>query len=272
VATKRWLSENPVEISGSGLSAHGEGLDADLEAGGVVLQRSGRIELTLPGGARAILSATGDGPIEFHTVQKDGGSFVQIVASKGADLSATGEEPSHLRAEAITLLARGGTEAKREFELVSVDAEGHVVAESRGDTFRADKATFRVTPKGRLEHVDISGGVSFESVEGKLRGARAAFDFAATGQLEKAHVEEDVEMERGEDVFHARSADFRFTPDGRIAGATLVGEPTGKVAIGRYLPLNERELRAAHAELSGAGPLVLEFTQGTTLRFAGRGT
>src|SRR5262249_28954002 len=145
------------------------------------------------------------------------------------------------------------------------------VAESRGDTFRADKATFRVTPRGRLQHVDLSGSVSLESTERKLRGARAVFDFAESGQPEKAHVEDDVVLERGEDVFHARSADFSFGPDGKIAGATLIGEPTGKVAIGRYLPAGERELRSAHAELAGAGPLALDFRQGTRLRFTGPG-
>ena len=271
VASKRWLSDGPVDITGSGLKAHGEGLDADLEAGGVVLQRSGKIELTLPGGTRADLTALGDGPIEFRTVKTESESLVQIVASKSADLSATGEEPSHLKADTITLLARGGTPEKREFELVSVDAEGHVVAESRGDTFRADKATFRVTPQGRLQHVDLSGSVALESAEGKLRGARAVLDFAESGRPEKAHVEDDVVLERGEDVFHARSADFSFDPDGRIAGATLIGEPAGRVAIGRYLPPGERELRAAHAELTGAGPLVLDFTKGTNFRFTGPG-
>src|SRR6185295_10507055 len=142
VAAKRWLSDQPVELSGSGLEAHGDGLEADLDAGNIVLPHSGRIQLSLPDGTVATLVATADGPIEFHSVRIDDQPFVQITVSKGARLSATGEELSHLDADEVHLLARGGTGARKDFELVSVDAQGHVVAQSRGDTFRADRATF----------------------------------------------------------------------------------------------------------------------------------
>src|SRR5262249_38335859 len=78
-------------------------------------------------------------------------------------------------------------------------------------------------------------------------------------------------IERGDDVFRSKTADFRFAADGRIAGATLVGEPSGRVAVGRFLPPGEPEMRAAHAQLSGAGPLELGFESGTSLRLAGPG-
>jgi len=270
ISANRWVSDRPVDLSGSGLQAHGEGLEADLENGTVVLPRSGRIELTLPGGTRAVLHATRDGPIEMASVREEGEDLVRINVTKGARLSASGEELSRLDAEELRLLARAGAGADRGFTLRSVEANGQVVAESRGDTFRADHAVFRLAPGGRLEHADLDGAVTLESAEGKLHGAKAAFDFQASGRPDRAHIEQDVVMERGEDRFSAQKADFVFAEDGKLATAKLVGNPVGKVAIGRYLRPGETEFRSAHPEISGAGPLEVDFARGT-FRLAGPG-
>jgi hypothetical protein len=271
IGANRWLSDQPVQISGSGLEARGDALDADLAGASLVLPKSGSIELDLPGGARTTLAATGPGPIAIRSVRVEAEPLVEIVASEGARLSARGEEPLQLEAKEIRLLARGGTGGKKEFDLVSADASGQVIAESRGDTFRSDKAHFRVTPQGHLEHADLDGAVSLRSGEGAVTGAKAAFDFSATGRPASAHVEGDVALERGEDVFHAQSADFTFDAGGKLARAALAGEPGGTVAIGRYLPPDQRELRTARAEIAGLGPLILEFAGRTKIDLTGPG-
>jgi hypothetical protein len=72
IAERRWVSDSHVVITGaeSSLVATGDGLDADLETGTVVLQRSGTIDLKLAGGRTATLAATGTGPIQFKDVKE----------------------------------------------------------------------------------------------------------------------------------------------------------------------------------------------------------
>jgi len=267
----RLLSQSPVKISGPGLQASGGALDADISTGRFVLPTSGSIELRLPKEVRVTLEATGTGPIDVQKSVVDGRERIQIVAAEGARLSATGAEPFQLDATTITLLARGGGADGREFLLDSIDARGKVVAVSRGDTFRADSAHFLVTPEGRLQKFDLHGSVSIEGGEGSVSGNDAALEFLATGRPSRAHVEGNVVLRRGDDLFRSRSADFEFGPEGKLAKATLVGDPTGRVAIGQFLPPGQVELRAAHAELTGPGPLVLEFGDRTTVDLAGPG-
>lgn len=267
----RLLSQNPVKISGPGLQASGDALDADLATGRFVLPTSGSIELQLPNEVRVTLKATGTGPIDVRKSVVEGQERVQLVASEGARLSATGAEPLQLDATTITLLAHGGGADGKQFLLDSIDADGRVVAVSRGDTFRADRAHFQVSGEGHLQKVDLHGAVSLESGGGKVHGNDASFDFSAAGRPGHAHVEGDVVLEHGQDVFRARSADFEFDPEGKLAKATLVGDPSGRVAIGQFLPPDQPELRAAHAELTGPGPLVLEFGELTKVELTGPG-
>jgi hypothetical protein len=273
IAERRWVSDSHVTITGaeSSLVASGDGLDADLESGTVILQRSGTIDLKLAGGRTATLAATGTGPIQFKDVKEGDVDEVWITASDGARLSFVGEELSRLDAEKILIKTRSAETGEKKLELVSVDAEGKVVADSRGDRFRADKARFLPTPAGKVSHADLEGSVSLESVEGNLKGERATFDFAPDGPLEKAHVEGGVEIVRGEDHFHSDAADFRFSPDGRLATADLVGSPEGTISIGRYLPPGERELRAARPQISGQGPMHVDLASGTKLTVQGPG-
>lgn len=275
VGESRLLSESAVKISGPGLQARGDALDADLATGRFVLPTSGSIELNLPHDVRVTLAATGTGPIDVRKSIVEGREHVELVASEGASLSATGAEPFRLDATEIRMLARGrieeGGTAGKEFVLASIDAQGRVVAVSRGDTFRADTAGFHVTPEGHLEHADLHGSVSLESGEGSVRGDEASFDFSKTGRPIHAHVEGETVLQHGGDVFRSRSADFDFGPDGKLAQATLVDGPSGSVAIGRFLPPDQLELRAAHAELSGPGPLVLEFVGRTKIELTGPG-
>ena len=273
IADRRWVSDSRVDITGSesSLVAKGEGLDADLEAGTIVLRKSGTIDLRLSGGTTATLAATGTGPIEFKSVHEGESEEVWITASEGARLSAEGEELSRLDAERILIKARESTGGTKRFELVSADAEGKVVADSRGDRFRADKAVFRLTPEGRLSRAELQGSVSLESVEGSVRGSTANFDFAPSGLPERSHIEGDVEIVHGEDRFRADTAEFRFAADGKLASAELAGTPTGTISIGRYLPPGERELRAARPQISGVGPLHVEFGAVTKMRMSGPG-
>ena len=270
VGEDRLLSESPVTISGDGLRATGTGLDVEIATGRFVLQRSGSIELQAPDDVRVTLEATGPGPIVVRKTA-DGREGVELVASEGALLSASGAEPFRLEARTITLIAREGGAGTKQFLLESIDAQENVVAVSRGDTFRADTARFELTPEGRARAVDLQGKVSIQGGRGSVAGNTAHFDFSAAGRPDRAHVEGDVVLERGPDVFRARTADFEFGPDGELAKATLVGDPSGSVAIGRFLPPDQPELRAAHAELSGPGPLVLEFGDRTSIAMTGPG-
>jgi hypothetical protein len=272
-AERRWLSDSHVDITGaeSSLVAKGEGLDADLNNGTVVLQHSGSIDLKLAGGTTATLAATGAGPIEFKDVREGDRDEIWITASEGARLSTEGTEFSRLDADKILIKAREASGGTKRFELVSADAEGKVVADSRGDKFRADKAAFRLTPAGRLEAAELEGSVSLESVEGSVKGAKATFGFSSTGGLEKAHIERDVDITHGEDRFRADTADFAFGAEGKLASADLAGSPSGTIAIGRYLPAGERELRAARPQISGQGPMHLDLAAGTKVSMRGPG-
>jgi hypothetical protein len=272
VGANRLLSDEPVTITGPGLQASGDGLNADIATGHFVLPTAGSIELDLPRGVRAKLEATGAGPIEVSKTAIEGVDHVELVASEGARLSATGAESFRLDADEIRMLARQGDGAGKDFALVRTTAKGSVVAVSRGDTFRADEAEFRVTPEGRLEHGDLKGAVALESTEGSVHGDHATFDFSETGLPSRAHVDGSVVLRHGEDEFRSRAADFEFGPDGRISKATLVGDPDGSVAIGRFVPPDQPELQAAHAQLAGPGPLVLLFSDVTKVELAGPGT
>ncbi|MFN0006795.1 MAG: hypothetical protein ACKVXR_02715 [Planctomycetota bacterium] len=276
MAENRLISQSPVKISGPGLQANGAALDADLATGQFVLPTSGSIDLVLPNEVRVTLKATGAGPIDVSKSVVDGRDQVRVVASGGARLAATGAEPLQLDATEITLLARsrvaeGGT-GTPEFLLDSIDALGSVVAVSRGDTFKADEAKFNVTPEGHVQRIDLHGSVAIVGGQGSVRGNHALLEFVErTGRPSRAHVEGDVVLQRGEDVFRSRSADFDFDSEGQLSKATLVGDPTGRVAIGQFLPPDQLELRAAHAELTGPGPLVLEFGDRTKVELTGPG-
>lgn len=240
----RFVSSDRVQLIGAGISAEGTGLDAQTADSTLRLQRDGLITITLEDKVRAELAATGAGPILVKRVEKDGESLIDLTTTEGARFTIRGEEKLELTAGTIHLAGHGGSKEKKEFDLVSADADGDVKTESRGDTFRARHADFFFGAKSKLERSSLAG---------------------------------DVVLQSSGDTFKADKAEFTFDARGRLSRADLVGQPSGLVEIGKYLPRKsdptqvERELRLAKAEISGAGPLVLKFEEGTRIDLAGPG-
>ncbi len=240
-STNRFRSEERVRLRGEGLAAEGLGFDADPGAESVHLAHEGVIRLDVEAGALVTLSATGAGQIVVEKELIDGAPAVHLRAFDGARLVLTGEREVSVDAQRLSLHGRKGGDA-RGFELVGADASGTVVIASQGNVFRAERADFR---------------------------------FDANGKLESAHLEGDVVLEGQNDIFRAQQADFRFDANGTLLRADLVGSPSGTIQVGRFLGPAAPEARdvptTARAEISGVGPLVVEFGPRTTLDLRGPG-
>lgn len=251
----RFESNDRVQIDG-GRSFHAEGTGFEVKRGDaaegdqIVLRQDGMLRLVLEQGGEATLSSTGTGPIVVKRTTERGEDLLDMLTTEGARFEVKGEEPLVLTANELHLFGRGGVEGLRDFRLVRVQARENVVATSRGDTFRARHAEFTFGAKDRLELVALDGAVALES---------------------------------SGDVFHGDEARFDFDPTGKLFRATLTGSPNGRVQLGKYLPREpsgaagsiQRELQEAIADISGAGPLVLEFDRpnapGTSVDLAGPG-
>ncbi len=235
-----------VLVDGEGIKAEGTGLRAGFGDKRVALGRDAVVRLTLAGGERAVLTSGETGPLVVERVEHDDGfSSVEVTAQEGARLSIQGGERTpelgevSIDARTIHLVGRGLTTDKNEYELVSADAQGDVVARSAGDEFRAQRADFL---------------------------------FAERGRLRSATLQDDVVLVRAGDVFHAQTADFEFGERAVLTSATLTGEPTGDVAIGRFLAAERPDLADGRASIEGAGPLVVTVGDGIDLALSGPAT
>jgi hypothetical protein len=241
LSTNRFRSDDRVKLRGQGLTAEGVGLDADPTVERVHLAKEGVLRLDVENGAQMTLSATGAGQIMVEREMIDGEPAVHLRAFDGSRLVQTGERAVSVDAERLNLHGREGREAHG-FELVAADASGDVAISSQGSVFRA---------------------------------ARADFRFDGNGKLQTAHLEGDVVLEGVNDIFRADQADFHFDASGALRRADLVGSPSGTIQVGRFLT---PEVAGAHdvptttkAEISGVGPLVVEFGPRTTLDLKGPG-
>ncbi|MCY2959794.1 MAG: hypothetical protein NTY35_06475 [Planctomycetota bacterium] len=234
-----------VTVEGQGLEAEGAGLRAGFGEERVVLDRDGRVRLTLEGGERAILTSGKEGSLVVERIERDGVSTVEVTAKEGARLAIEGGERTAqigeitIDARTIHLVGRGPTAERKNYELVSADAQGDVVAHSAGDEFRAQ---------------------------------RADFVFGDRGRLRLATLEADVVLVRSGDTFHARTAVFEFGDRGVLSKATLTGDPTGDVGIGRFLDIQRPQLTDGRAAIAGAGPLVVRVDDGIVLELTGPAT
>ncbi len=241
LSTNRFRSEDRVRLRGEGLTAEGIGFDADPIAESVHLAKEGVIRLDIESGARVTLSATGAGQLMVEKELVDGAPAVHLRAFDGARLVLTGERAVSVDAQRLSVHGRKRV-GTRGFELVAADASGTVVIASQGNVFRSERAGFR---------------------------------FDANGKLESAHLEGDVVLEGENDIFRAQQADFRFDANGALLRADLVGSPSGTIQVGRFLgpdvPGARDVPKTARAEISGVGPLVVEFGPRTTLDLRGPG-
>lgn len=242
VAQLGFTTSDRVRIDGQGIEAEGLGLRAGFGQDRVVLGRDAVVRLTLAGGERAVLTSGKDGSLVVERVEREGVSTVDVTASEGARLSIEGGDRTPqvgevtIDARTIHLVGRGPTAERKDYELVSADARGDVVAHSAGDEFRAQTADFV---------------------------------FGARGRLQLATLQDDVVLVREGDTFRARTAVFDFGPRGELAGATLTGDPTGDVAIGRFLAVRRPELTDGRAAIAGVGPLVVRMDDGVDLALTG---
>lgn len=232
-----------VRIEGQGIDAEGEGLRAGFGEDRVALGRDAVVRLTLAGGERAVLTSGKDGSLVVERIVRAGAvETVEVTAKEGARLSIEGGERTaalgamSIDARTIHLVGRGPTADRKDYELVSADAHGDVVAHSAGDEFRAQDADFAFAERGRLRLATLEG---------------------------------DVVLVRTGDTFRARTAVFEFGDRGVLAAATLTGDPTGDVAIGRFLAVERPDLVDGRAAISGEGPLVVRVDDGIVLQLAG---
>ncbi len=234
-----------VRVDGEGIEAEGTGLRAGFGVERLVLGRDAVVRLTLAGGERAVLTSGEKGSLVVERVEGAQVSTIEVTATEGARLSIQGGERTpelgevSIDARTIHLVGRSPTTDRKEYELVSADAEGDVVAHSAGDEFRAH---------------------------------RADFTFGDRGRLRAAKLQDDVVLVRDGDEFRARTAQFEFSDRGLLSKATLTGDPTGDVGIGRFLAAERPDLADGRAAIEGAGPLVVRITDGTDLELTGPAT
>jgi hypothetical protein len=234
-----------VRIDGQGIEAEGEGLRAGFGQERLVLSRDAVVHLTLAGGEEAVLQSGKEGSLVVDRVEIEGESRIEVTATEGSRLSIIGGTRTpqigevSIDARTIHLVGRAPTPDRREYELVSADAQGDVVARSAGDRFDAQ---------------------------------RADFEFAEKGRLRKATLVDDVVLVRGGDTFNARNAVFEFAERGELSKATLTGNPTGDVGIGNYLTAERPDLTDGRATIAGAGPLVVTVSEGIGLALTGPAT
>lgn len=242
VAQFGFTTPDRVRIEGQGIEAEGEGLRAGFGVERIVMGRDAVVRLTLAGGERAVLRSGQEGSLVVERVERDGVATIGVTATEGAKLSIEGGERTpevgevSIDARTIHLVGRGPTTDRKDYELVSADARGDVVARSAGDEFRAQ---------------------------------RADFAFAERGRLRLATLEDEVVLVREGDTFRARTAVFEFGERGVLSGATLEGEPTGDVGIGRFVAVERPELTSGRARIAGAGPLVVRVDDGIVLELTG---
>lgn len=239
-------SSDRVVLEGQGLTAEGSGLDASILREDLRLLRDGSVELALENGARATLRATGSGPFEIRRLEppepapgaERAAAAIEVRVREGArlDLRDPQRPPLEISSRELTLRGvqrHGGAQA---FVLLDAVASGAVHAEGRGDSFDADSARW---------------------------------DFDGEGRLIESHLEGAVVLGNALGTFRARSAGFRFGADGQLARAELDGEPSGLLELDRAQRKLPQELAGARARVSGAGPLVLDYSAGAKVDFAG---
>lgn len=245
VARMGFTTPDRVRIDGEGIEAEGAGLTAGFGVERVELERDAVVRLTLAGGERAVLRSGKTGKLTVERVERDGVATIDVTATEGAVLAIVGGARTPeigevaIEARTIHLVGRGPTAERKEYELVSADAQGDVVAKSAGDEFRAQSADFVFAERGRLQLATLS---------------------------------DDVVLVRAGDTFRAKTAVFEFGERGLLSKATLSGEPTGDVAIGKFLAAERPELKESRAEVSGAGPLVVDVADGVGLDLGGPAT
>ncbi|MBI5363523.1 MAG: hypothetical protein HZA53_10125 [Planctomycetes bacterium] len=255
-------STDRVEFDGKGFHAEGTGFDLDQDRGELVLTRDGLVRLDLEQGGKAVLRATGGGPIRVKRALTSAGmpdedQELELVTTEGAKFEVKGEEPLVLDASTLRLHGRGGAKDLADFRLARIEALEDVVATSRGDTFRAHHAEFTFHAPSKAPSNETTA--------------------KHENRLERGVLDGNVVLESSGDVFRGDAATFHFDGAGQLTNAEISGSPSGEIVLGKYLGARpapgelERKLQDAKARLSGTGPLVVTFAGDTGLELAGPG-
>jgi hypothetical protein len=285
VAAGRFASKDHVHLEGTGLHAEGTGMDLDTKTSVLRLERDGIIDLSFTNDRGATLAAARDGPIVIQKIESGTAPpEADILATQGARLAFSDVKPLpappeknqriQVNAETIHLRGHAGAREHEDFDVTAADAEGHVVADGPNEKIQADHAAFVLGPASRLQRADFSGGVAMHRGDEAFWSDVAQFTFGPEGEIVRADLDGKVDLDRGSDHFHSQKATFAFGPKGELTRAELSGEPNGSINVADYLPSDAapnavRGLGAAQAEIRGAGPLVLEFAEGTQLSMPG---
>ncbi|MBL8858471.1 MAG: hypothetical protein JNL28_08210 [Planctomycetes bacterium] len=239
LADTSFTSEERVKIRGKGVTADGLGLRAGANTASFELLRDATIRFELERGQTVTLKSGAEGGVAAKTVVRDGLELIDVVATSAARLAVEGAQPMTISADRIHMLGRKTGRVEDPYEILSADAEGNVVADSRGDTFKAQAADFTFTTGGKLKH---------------------------------ASLERDVELAAQDDHFFSDHAEFDFDVKGDLERATLTGSPRGDIAVGRYIAAERPDLAQARSQLAGVGPLVVTRVDGDTVDLTGPAT
>jgi len=221
-----------VQIIGRGLESRSNGLEASWTEQKLKLLREGRVELELEQGAKAILSATGEGVLLLERATPpaqapQGSDAVQLTVSGGSRLELERPNATRLELDGRDLHFVGYRTPEGRFVIVDANARGNVRGRSGEQAFQADEALLGVDTQGFLVKAELGGNVVLEDPAGR---------------------------------FESQAASFAFGEATRLTKAVLTGSPSGVVELGSYAPKDRPEMASARARIRGNGPLELDFT------------
>jgi len=151
-------SDDPIDVKGRGLQAHGQGLLADDFARTLRIERQPHAELTLPDGAHVTLDAAG--PLTFAERPDLGPGLASVEAGGGAFLKLEAAEPLELEAPLVRLIGRVVSDPDR-FVPVRAEAEGGVELRPRDGRFQGQSAEVAFDELGHLASGKLLGAPRF---------------------------------------------------------------------------------------------------------------
>lgn len=285
LATQRFTSRERARIEGNGLLAVGLGIVLDGIDGSLLLVSDARVELTLAGGGKAVLTSVGG--LLVRSPEGEATGPAQIVALGDAHLVLEGDKSIDLRGRTIRILGDVRADDPTRFIARTVIAEGDVrIVPERGSfaadgTFSGQLAELRLSEAGvalwaTLEQEpevemllrDVSGVLPGEprlpetglpariSGAGPLRldfSGTPSFDFVGPAQLEIPSLdavltaEEDLHGER-----EGESASILIATGSAVARSGAV-ELTSEVISSRA---ESDAAGGTSVRLAGAGPTI----------------
>jgi hypothetical protein len=241
---RRILSPDPVVLRSPSLEARGTGLDIDLVADALVLERDAELVFSLPGGSRSTVRSSGS-----LAVLSSPGTIpasVEFEGTGGTELEVPGAPPSFLQSQHMRISAIADGSGGESLRLERLVAEGAVVWRSGENLFSGDRAELAFDEQGALREVVLSGSPvarlvlsgSSAEVPGRVGASLTSLRLSGAGPLQLTFGEERRYSMGGPALVEADVARLRsngavtggFSVDGRrasfraTAGVVLVAE------------------------------------------------